>query len=369
MEADHAQEYYVLPLWFSYTSILKSSKAKNRDEKLNEDTNSKKNDEPVDQEDQAFLEELERLKKTRKEANDVAKTPRKTTPLNTASTPTNQDDSQIPSLEDIYVVLRDGIFSNASYDDENAVADLTNLESTVNVSPIPQSRIHSIHPTTQILGEQNSTVQTKSKIKKSLGVHAFVSYIQKQRRNNHKDFQHCLFAWIEAISIFLAFASYMGFIVYQIDMKSAFLYGNIDEEVYVSQPPGFIDPKFPNKVYKVVKALYGLHQAPRAWYATLSNFLVQSGYRRGLIDKTLFIKKDKKYIMLVHVYVYDIIFGSTKKSWCDEFEALMKNRLGKKMQVRLVLRALNGNSEVSGARHKVSAARHKVCAACYRYYC
>ncbi|GKA84627.1 putative ribonuclease H-like domain-containing protein [Tanacetum coccineum] len=72
-------------------------------------------------------------------------------------------------------------------------------------------------------------------------------------------------ARIEAIRIFLAFASYIGFIVYQMDVKSAFLYGKIDEEVYVSQPPGFVDPKYPKKVYKVVKALYGLHQAPRAW--------------------------------------------------------------------------------------------------------
>nr|GEV97227.1 ribonuclease H-like domain-containing protein [Tanacetum cinerariifolium] len=134
-----------------------------------------------------------------------------------------------------------------------------------------------------------------------------------------------LVARIEAIRIFLAFASYMGFIVYQIDVKSTFLYGKIDEEVYVSQPLGFIDPKFPNKVYKVVKDLYGLHQASRAWYATLSTFLVQSRYKRGLIDKTLFINKDKKDIMLVQVYVDDIIFDFTKKSWCDEFEALMKN--------------------------------------------
>ncbi|GJU17695.1 putative ribonuclease H-like domain-containing protein [Tanacetum coccineum] len=133
-------------------------------------------------------------------------------------------------------------------------------------------------------------------------------------------------ARIEAIRIFLAFASYMGFIVYQMDVKSAFLYGKIDEEVYVSQPPGFVDPKYPKKVYKVVKALYGLHQAPRAWYATLSTFLLQSGYRRGTIDKTLFIKKNKTDIMLVQVYVDDIIFGSTKKSWCEEFKALMKSR-------------------------------------------
>ncbi|GJX92270.1 putative ribonuclease H-like domain-containing protein [Tanacetum coccineum] len=107
-----------------------------------------------------------------------------------------------------------------------------------------------------------------------------------------------LMARIEAIRIFLAFASYMGFIVYQMDVKSAFLYGTIDEEVYVSQPLGFVDPKFHKK----------------------------SGYRRGTIDKTLFIKKDKNDIMLVQVYVDDIIFGSTKRSWCDEFKALMKSR-------------------------------------------
>ncbi|GJV48668.1 ribonuclease H-like domain-containing protein [Tanacetum coccineum] len=133
-------------------------------------------------------------------------------------------------------------------------------------------------------------------------------------------------ARIEAIRLFLAFASFMGFIVYQMDVKSAFLYGTIDEEVYVSQPPGFVDPDHPTKVYKVVKALYGLHQAPRAWYATLSTFLEKHGYKRGTIDKTLFIKRDKKDIMLVQVYVDDIIFGSTNKSWCDEFEALMKSR-------------------------------------------
>ncbi|GJY48564.1 putative ribonuclease H-like domain-containing protein [Tanacetum coccineum] len=132
-------------------------------------------------------------------------------------------------------------------------------------------------------------------------------------------------ARIEAIRIFLAFASYMGFIVYQMDVKSAFLYGTIDEEVYVSQPLGFVDPKCPKKVYKVVKALYGLHQAPRAWYATLSTFLLNSGYKRGTIDKNLFIKKNKNDIMLVQVYVDDIIFGFTKRSWCDEFEALMNS--------------------------------------------
>ncbi|GKF70251.1 putative ribonuclease H-like domain-containing protein, partial [Tanacetum coccineum] len=75
--------------------------------------------------------------------------------------------------------------------------------------------------------------------------------------------------------------------------EECLLYGKIDEEVYVSQPPGLLDPKYPQKVYKVVKALYGLHQALRAWYATLSTFLLKNGYRRGTIDKTLFLKQQK----------------------------------------------------------------------------
>ncbi|GJY88032.1 putative ribonuclease H-like domain-containing protein [Tanacetum coccineum] len=110
-----------------------------------------------------------------------------------------------------------------------------------------------------------------------------------------------LVARIEAIRLFLANASFMGFIVYQMDMKSAFLYSTIKEEVYVFQPPSFEDQQFPDKVYKVEKALYGLHQAPRAWYETLSTYLLKNGFRRGTIDKTLFIKKEKSDILLVQV--------------------------------------------------------------------
>nr|GEX01084.1 hypothetical protein [Tanacetum cinerariifolium] len=155
-----------------------------------------------------------------------------------------------------------------------------------------------------------SVVQTRSKVNKNSEAHAL-----KMKAGLMLCKRNCCsskFKRIEAIRIFLAFASYMGFIVYQMDVKSAFLYGIINEEVNVSQPPSFVDPKFPNKVYKVVNALYGLHQALRAWYATLSTFLEKSGYRRGAIDKTFLIKQDKKDIML--------------KSWCNEFEELMKNR-------------------------------------------
>ncbi|GKA18456.1 putative ribonuclease H-like domain-containing protein [Tanacetum coccineum] len=111
-------------------------------------------------------------------------------------------------------------------------------------------------------------------------------------------------ARVEAIRLFLAFASFMNFPVYQMDVKIAFLYGTIKEE----------------------KALYGLHQAPRAWYETLSTYLLDNRFHRGQIDKTLFIKRLKGDILLVQVYVDDIIFGSTKKSLCDEFEQIMNNR-------------------------------------------
>ncbi|GJX43292.1 uncharacterized mitochondrial protein-like protein [Tanacetum coccineum] len=110
------------------------------------------------------------------------------------------------------------------------------------------------------------------------------------------------------------------------DVKSAFLYGKIEEEVYVCQPLGFEDPDFPDIVYKVEKALYGLHQAPRAWYETLSTYLLDNGFQRGKIDKTLFIRRDKGDILLVQVYVDDIIFGSTKKSLCTKFEKMMHKK-------------------------------------------
>ncbi|GKA63072.1 putative ribonuclease H-like domain-containing protein [Tanacetum coccineum] len=110
------------------------------------------------------------------------------------TTNSQEDDSEIPPLEDIHQDTTDGIFTHSSYDDEGAEADFTNLETVVNVSPIPTSRINPSHPSALILGDPTSAVQTRSKVNKSSEAHAFVSYVQKQRRNNHKDFHHCLFA-------------------------------------------------------------------------------------------------------------------------------------------------------------------------------
>ncbi|GJX37070.1 putative ribonuclease H-like domain-containing protein [Tanacetum coccineum] len=245
--------------------------------------------------------------------------------------------------------LSSGIFTSSSYDDDFR-ATLTNLAPAVEVHPVPTKRVNTIHPQSQILGDLASPVLTrKQKHQIQVGEKCFhwicskemQQFINRQYGNlslslwqtcnrDNIDFEetsgslrHSL-ARIEAIRLFLAFASYMGFLVYQLDVKSAFLYGEIEEEVYVTQPKGFEDPYFPKHVYRVVKALYGLHQAPRAWYARLSTFLLQHNYRRGTIDKTLFIKKDSRDIILVQVYVDDIIFGSTNKAWCDEFEVLMK---------------------------------------------
>ncbi|GJR31461.1 putative ribonuclease H-like domain-containing protein [Tanacetum coccineum] len=102
----------------------------------------------------------------------------------------------------------------------------------------------------------------------------------KQEEGIEYDEVFALVTRIEAIRLFLAYASFMNFVVYQIDAKITFLYGTIEEEVYVSQPLGFVDLEFPDKVYKVEKALYGLHQAPRAWYKTLSTYLLDMGFYR-----------------------------------------------------------------------------------------
>nr|GEW80817.1 ribonuclease H-like domain-containing protein [Tanacetum cinerariifolium] len=117
-------------------------------------------------------------------------------------------------------------------------------------------------------------------------------------------------ARIKVIRLFLAYVSFMGFLVYQMDVKSAFLYGTIEEKVYVTQPLGFKDPNHPDKVYKVVKALYGLHQAPKAWYDTFANYLLSNGFQRGKIDPTLFIKKQRGDILLVQIMELKRILNS-----------------------------------------------------------
>ncbi|GJW92223.1 putative ribonuclease H-like domain-containing protein [Tanacetum coccineum] len=262
------------------------------------------------------------------------------------------DDPNMPNLEEI----------NYSIDDEGVGAEtaMNNLDIFMLVSHILTTIIHKDYLVEQIIRDIHSAPQTRRMIKsvtehepkKVIQALTYPSWIEAMQDEllqfklqqvwtlvdllygkraigtkwiykNKKDER---VARIEAIRLFLAYASFKDFVVYQMDVKSAFLYGKIEEEVYVCQPPGFEDPEFPDRVYKVEKALYGLHQAPRAWYETLSTYLLDNGFQRGQIDKTLFIKRVKGDILLVQVYVDDIIFGSTKKKLCTEFEKLMHKK-------------------------------------------
>ena len=142
-------------------------------------------------------------------------------------------------------------------------------------------------------------------------------------------------ARLESIRMLLAFASHKEFILYQMDVKSAFLNGYIVEEVYVEQPPGFQDHKYPDYVFKLKKALYGLKQAPRAWYDRLSKFLLQNGFSIGKVDTTLFTKTKGVDLIIVQIYVDDIIFGSTNVSLCEEFSKCMHSEFEMSMMGEL----------------------------------
>ncbi|GJS16290.1 ribonuclease H-like domain-containing protein [Tanacetum coccineum] len=185
IEDESAQDCFEVPYWHSYSSTNTSSS------KTDEKRRSPR------EEEQVFLDDLARLQRQEKEANEEAEalirnheqdTEKAVTQDKLKSLAVQQDDYEIPPLEDIHEDATDGIFTHASYDDEGAVADFTNLETIVNVSPIPTSRVHPSHPSTLILGDPTSAVQTRSKVNKSSEAHAFVSYVQKQRRTINKDF-------------------------------------------------------------------------------------------------------------------------------------------------------------------------------------
>ncbi|GKB40468.1 retrovirus-related pol polyprotein from transposon TNT 1-94, partial [Tanacetum coccineum] len=133
-------------------------------------------------------------------------------------------------------------------------------------------------------------------------------------------------ARIEAIRIFIANAATKNMIIYQMDVKTAFLNGDLQEEVFVSQPEGFEDQDNPTHVYRLKKALYGLKQAPRAWYDTLSKFLLANNFFKGAVDPTLFTRKSGKHILLVQIYVDDIIFASTDHNACNIFSKEMSSK-------------------------------------------
>ncbi|GJT80814.1 putative ribonuclease H-like domain-containing protein [Tanacetum coccineum] len=350
VDAVPTQQYILLPLLSDSPQSLEDAVADDAGKKTNEEpanegerngqekeggASNKEDDQNV----QDFRAELDNLLVQQKKGYTNSTNRDSTVSLSVSTTRqsfTNGDDLPIdplmPDLEDTTDLLNTGIFSGA-YDDEDegAEADLNNFETTLNVSHIPTTRIHKDHPKDQIIGDINSATQTRrmTKFLKNMlwlkvwrlvdlpkGKHAIrTKWVYRNKKDERGivvrnkarlvaqgytqeegiDYDEVFapVARIEAIRLFLAYASFMGFIVYQMDVKSAFSYGTIEEDVYVCQPPGFENPQFLDKVYKVEKALYGLHQAPIAWYETLLTYLLEHGFRRDTIDKTLFIKNDK----------------------------------------------------------------------------
>nr|GEV73730.1 hypothetical protein [Tanacetum cinerariifolium] len=269
----------------------------------------------------------------------------------------------MPNLEDL----------SHSYDadDVGAEADINNMESIISVSPIPTTRSYKDHPTSQIIGDLSSTTQTRSMARVVRDQGGILQMF-------NEDFHTCIFAcflsqeepkrvhqalkdpsWIKAMQEeLLQFKMPKVWILVDLPygkraIGTKWVYRNkkdergivirnkarlvaqgptqeegidYEEEVYVCQPPGFEDPENPDKVNKVVKALYGLHQAPRAWYETLATYLLENRIHRGTIDQTLFIKKQQKDILLVQIYVDDIKFGATNKALCQSFEKLMRDK-------------------------------------------
>ncbi|GKD07855.1 putative ribonuclease H-like domain-containing protein [Tanacetum coccineum] len=284
METVPRKYYILLPLWTADPPVFQSSKNSQDDGSKPLSDNEKKVDED----------------------------PRKDSEINFVGGKTSiklLNDPNMSALEDY------SIFDLSSDDQDNgAEADMNNLDTTIQVSPIPTTRIHKDHPVEQIIRDLNSAPQTR-RMTKNLEEHGLFSSVQQ--RTNHKDFQNCLFAyflsqvepkkviqalqdpsWIEAMQDellqFKLQKDERGIVIKnkarlvaqgytqkeridydEMDVKSAFLCGKIEEEVYVCQPPGFEDPDFLDKVYKVEKALY------------------DNGFQRGKIDKSLFIRRDK----------------------------------------------------------------------------
>ncbi|GJV83971.1 retrovirus-related pol polyprotein from transposon TNT 1-94 [Tanacetum coccineum] len=318
----------------------------------------KKDDEGISQE--SGIDDQEMPENTTQDVNTARPS------INTASTNVNTGSLNINNVS-LTITTASLEATHVDFFGDETELDMSNITTTYRVPSTPNTRIHKDHSFDHVIGDIQSGVLTRritktsneqgfiiepKKVIQALTNPSWIEAMQDELLQKKKDERgivirnkarlvaqgytqeegidydevFALVARIEAIRMFLAYASFKDFVVYQMDVKSAFLCAKIEEEVNACQPLGFEDPEFPDKVYKVEKALYGLHQAPRAWYETLSTYLLDNGFQRGQIDKTLFIKRVKGDILLVQVYVDDIIFGSTRNEMCTEFEKMMHKK-------------------------------------------
>ncbi|GJX18892.1 putative ribonuclease H-like domain-containing protein [Tanacetum coccineum] len=332
-EADTSQEYIVMTLWKD--SSLFDSPHMNVSHDKPEVTSDaeKRDDEGVSKISE--VDNQERPKSSTPNINTVGPS------INTASPNPRTGTLHIKTVSPTVITTRSNhpqtvsnIFSkrdnvtleatNADLFGDETEMDMSNLNASYQVHTTPNTIIHKDYSLNHVIGDIQSGEEPK-RVTKALSDPSWVEAMQEELLQNKKDERGIVIenkarlvaqgytqekgidydevfapvARIEAIRLFLAYASFMGFMVYQMDVKSAFLYGQIEEEVYVCQPLSFEDPDNPDKVYKVVKALYGLHQAPRAWYETLAKYLLDNGFHRGKIDQTLFIKKQKGDMLLM----------------------------------------------------------------------
>ncbi|GKE27283.1 putative ribonuclease H-like domain-containing protein, partial [Tanacetum coccineum] len=374
-ETEFSQYYIVRPLWKD-GSMFDSSSKKSCDDELQPSSN--KDDEGVSKasgfSDQEQPESSTPNINTDGPSINTASANSKTGSLNiytVSLTVITTRSNRSQNVSDMFSLGRSATLeaTHADLFGNETEMDLSNLTTSYQVPTTSNTRIHKDHALDHVIGDIQYGVQTRG-MTKNTNEHGFITAVYE--RKTHEDIYTCLFAcflsqeeqkriakalskraigtkWIfknkkdergivtrnkarlvshgytqeeginydkvfapvvriKAIRLFLAYASFMGFMVYQMDMKSAFFYGTIEEEVYVCQPLGFEDHDYPDKVYKVVEALYGLHQALRAWYGTLAKYLLDNGFQRG------------------KVYVDDIIFGSTNKELCTEFQKLMHDK-------------------------------------------
>nr|GEV29909.1 hypothetical protein [Tanacetum cinerariifolium] len=203
--------------------------------------------------------------------------------------------------------------------------DLGNIPNSYGVPTASHTRIHKDHLIENVIGEVQSSVQIR-RMTKPTSEKGFLSAVYEEKTHEELLQFKLQQVWILVDLPYGKKARGIKWVFRNKKDERGIVIRNKARLVYVTQPPGFKDPDHPDKVYKVVKALYGLHQAPRAWYDTLTNYLLSNGFQRRKIDPTLFIKKQRGDILLLQIYVDDIIFGSTNKELCTAFEKLMKDK-------------------------------------------